>query len=203
MRSESVVFTVAGMCFGVILGWVLGTQQTRQALAAPAAGLAQAAPETTGVTSAPALDEARVQALMAIAQNDPSNAGARVELANQYYDAERFEDAILWYEQALAIDPADVNASTDLGVSYFYAGRTDRALEQFDRSLDVDPNHVKTLLNQGIVLAFGLQDIDAAAVSWRQAVALAPDSPEGVAASQALAGMATGHDGTEAAVPGP
>jgi hypothetical protein len=27
MRAESIVFAIAGMCFGVILGWVIGTQQ--------------------------------------------------------------------------------------------------------------------------------------------------------------------------------
>ena len=27
MKTESIVFTVAGMCFGIILGWVIGTQQ--------------------------------------------------------------------------------------------------------------------------------------------------------------------------------
>ena len=27
MRSDSIVFAIAGMCFGIILGWVIGTQQ--------------------------------------------------------------------------------------------------------------------------------------------------------------------------------
>jgi hypothetical protein len=77
---------------------------------------------------------------------------------------------------------------------------TDRALEQFDVSLALDPGHTKTMLNQGIVLAFGRQDLVGAQAAWEQVVALAPNSPEGQAASRALEGItAAGHG---AAVPG-
>ena len=27
MKAEAIVFAVAGMCFGIILGWVIGIQQ--------------------------------------------------------------------------------------------------------------------------------------------------------------------------------
>ena len=195
MRSESIVFAVAGMCFGVILGWVVGVQQAGQTppaltTAAPAGGAAGgAAPQ------APPLDEARVQSLMTVIKNDPENAGAALELANTYFDAEQYTDAITWYEESLRIAPSDPNASTDLGVSYYYSGFTDRALEQFEVSLTLDPSHTKTMLNQGIVLAFGRQDLEGAQAAWQQVVALAPDSPEGQAASRALEGIAAaGHD---------
>jgi len=195
MRSESIVFAVAGMCFGVILGWVIGVQQAGQTppaltAAVPAGGAAGgAAPQ------APPLDEARVQSLMTVIKNDPENAGAALELANTYFDAEQFTDAITWYEESLRIDPSDPDASTDLGVSYYYSGFTDRALEQFEVSLTLDPSHTKTMLNQGIVLAFGRQDLEGAQAAWQQVVALAPDSPEGQAASRALEGIAAaGHD---------
>ena len=36
----------------------------------------------------------------------------------------------------------------------------DRALAQFERSLAIDPKHTKTLLNIGIVRAFGKQDLE-------------------------------------------
>jgi hypothetical protein len=68
--------------------------------------------------------------------------------------------------------------------------------------LKLDPKHTKTLLNQGIVRAFGKQDLAGAQTAWRQVVALAPDSPEGQAARRALEGVeAAGHSGG-AATPG-
>jgi|SRR5687767_9450482 tetratricopeptide (TPR) repeat protein len=190
MKSESIVFAVAGMCFGVILGWVLGSQQSSRA-AAPVAGApaqtAEAAPQV------PPLDEARVQQLKATIEGDPGNAGAHAQLGNEYFDAQRFPDAIAAYEQSLKINPNDPNVSTDLGVSYFYTNRPDEALAQFERSLKMDPKHTKTLLNKGIVLAFGKEDLRAAADEWKKVVELAPDSPEGQRARQALEGVAASH----------
>src|SRR5262245_12896954 len=114
MRSESIVFAVAGMCFGVILGWVIGTQQQPPTAAPPPA--ASAGQGST--RQAPPLDEARVQSLTTVIKNDPKNAQAVVQLANTYFDAERYEDAIKWYEQGLGLDPNNPDARTDLGISY-------------------------------------------------------------------------------------
>ena len=198
MKPESVLFAIAGMLFGVILGWIIGTQQGGRA-SAPAAAVQQA-PAQGGAAAgeqqpAAVLDEGRVQALRTIVDNDPKNAEARVQLANTYFDGERFSDAIKWYEEALKLDPRNVNASTDLGVSYYYTNQPDRALKQFDYSLAIDPRHTKTLLNQGIVRAFGKQDLDGATASWQKVVELAPESPEGQAARRALDSMRSAHPG--------
>lgn len=139
------------------------------------------------------LDETRARQLAAAADARADDSVVRVELANLYFDAERFPEAIRYYEEALKIDPTNVNASTDLGVCYYYTNQPDRALAQFARSLEIDPRHTKTLLNMGIVRAFGKQDLDGAAQAWEQVIALAPDSPEGRAARQALDSMRSAH----------
>ncbi len=108
---------------------------------------------------------------------------ARLDLGNLYFDAERFEDAARWYEQALAIEPRNVNASTDLGIAYYYMNQPDRALQQFDRSLAIDPRHTKTLLNVGIVRAFAKDDLEGAAQAWQRVV----DLRAGLAGRQARA----------------
>jgi cytochrome c-type biogenesis protein CcmH/NrfG len=192
VKAESIVFAVAGMCFGVILGWVIGAQQgSRQT--APAAAAAPAAAQGAAA-QAPPLDEAKVQALMTVIKNDPKNAGAAVQLANTYFDAERYTDAIKWYEESLRLDPKNPDASTDLGISYYYSGQTDRALQQFEASLAIDARHTKTMLNKGIVLAFGKQDLAGAEAAWKQVIELAPNSQEAQAARKGLEGLsAAGH----------
>jgi len=204
MRSDSIAFAIAGICFGIILGWVIGTQQAtkrtgavvqmQSGTAEPAQGANQ---QASGTRQPPALDEAKVQGLMTIIKSDPKNAGAHVQLGNAYFDAERYADAIKWYEESLKLDPKDVDASTDLGVSYYYSNRTDEALKQFDYSLKLNPTHAKTLLNQGIVLAFGKRDLKGATAAWEKVVQLAPNSPEAQAARQGLQGIAaaTGRGG--------
>ncbi len=195
MRAESIVFAIAGTLFGLIVGWILGSQQATSAnRTAPPAPQQAAAPASGGGTpQAAPLDQNRVQALRTLAEQNPKDAEPRVQLGNVYFDAEEYDEAITWYEAALALKPSDPNVSTDLGVAYYYLNQPDRAVQQFEHSLSLDPQHTKTLLNMGIVKAFGKQDLNGAAAAWRQVVTIAPDSPEGQAAKKALDGLQSAH----------
>jgi cytochrome c-type biogenesis protein CcmH/NrfG len=191
MRKDSVVFGIAGIFFGVLVGWIIGSQQIAgvvppQAAAAPAA----AAPSAQ---TPPPFDESRAAALKASADRNPSDAETRVQLGNLYFDAERYDDARRWYAEALKVDPRNVNASTDLGISYYYSNQPDRALAQFDKSLEIDPKHSKTLLNIGIVRAFGKEDLDGAERAWQRVLDVAPDSPEAAVAKKGLDGLRAAH----------
>ena len=82
MRSDSIVFAIAGMCFGIILGWVIGTQQAARR-GATAVQLQQSAPApapaATGAPAAgttrqpPPLDEGKVQSLQTIINTIPAH----------------------------------------------------------------------------------------------------------------------------------
>ena len=85
------------------------------------------------------------------------------------------------------------SVSTDLGVSYYYNNQPDLAIKQLEHSLQVDPKHTKTLLNLGVVRAFGKQDLKGATEIWRRLVEIAPDSPEGRQAKQALDSLSSAH----------
>ena len=203
MKPESLVFGIAGIFLGLIAGWLIGSQQASHRPVPPAAQQA-AAPASGGTASAgnpapPPLDQGEVQRLKDLADKDPSNASPRTQLGNLYFDAERYDDAIRWYRAALELDPTNPDVSTDLGVSYYYTNQPDKALAQFKRSLEIEPKHTKTMLNQGIVLAFGKQDLDGASKAWERVVQLAPDSPEGQAAKRALESMKSAHPNLGAA----
>jgi tetratricopeptide (TPR) repeat protein len=196
MKSDAIAFGIAGVLFGLIAGWIIGSQQEAgrppvaappQQASAPSAGAGGSSPR------AAILDEAQVTALKSVADREPSNPGPRVQLANLYFDAEKYDDAITWYAAALKLAPNDVNVSTDLGVSYYYTNQPDKALEQFEKSLKLDPKHAKTLLNVGIVKAFGKQDLKGAADAWQEVLKVAPDSPEAQAAKRGLEGLSSAH----------
>jgi tetratricopeptide (TPR) repeat protein len=202
MNRDTLLFGLAGVFFGILVGWIIGSQQMSGSRPATPVQASTAAPQSQA--AAPALDESRVAALKAAADRNPSDADTRVQLANLYFDSERYEDAAHWYEEALKVRPRDVDASTDLGISYYYMNQPDRALAQFDRSLTIDPKHAKTLLNIGIVRAFGKQDLEGAAKAWEQVVQIAPpDSQEAKLARQALDGIRTGHGNTGGGSPKP
>jgi tetratricopeptide (TPR) repeat protein len=179
---------------------VIGTQQAtaRAPAAAPAQASAPASANGGSGTRAALLDEAQVTALKNVASRETSNAQPRAQLANLYFDAEHYDEAVTWYNEALKLAPNDVNVRTDLGVCYYYLNQPDKALEQFDQSLKLDPDHVKTLLNLGIVRAFGKQDLDGATQAWQKVLKLSPDSPEGQAAKRALDTLQSAHQGAGA-----
>jgi tetratricopeptide (TPR) repeat protein len=187
---------VAGVFFGVLVGWIIGSQQGAGRPAPPAAPSSASSQASGGGGSpqtTPALDQSRATAMKTTAQQNPTDAVTRVQLGNMYFDAGRFQDAAEWYEAALKIHPRDVDASTDLGIAYYYMNQPDRALAQFDRSLGVEPGHAKTLLNIGIVRAFGKQDLKGAAEVWQKVLVVAPSSEEARAARQALDGLRSAH----------
>src|SRR5450755_649247 len=103
MKSDSLAFGIAGVMFGLIAGWIIGSQQVvvRPPSAAPAAQTASStAAGASGTTRATVLDENQVTALKSVAERERSNPTPRTDLGNLYFDAERYEDAIKWYGEA-------------------------------------------------------------------------------------------------------
>jgi len=202
MKSDGIAYGIAGVAFGLIAGWMIGSQQATlsRGAAPPPAAASSTAP--AAAPAAATLDENKVNAYKSVAEREPTNPKPRVELGNIFFDAERYDDAIKWYGDALKLDPKNVEVSTDLGVSYYYTNQPDKALAQFDHSLSLDPKHAKTLLNVGIVKAFGKQDLDGAMQAWRQVIQLAPDSPEGQAAKRAIDSLSAAHPGVTGPKPG-
>src|SRR3954451_6575016 len=107
MKSDAIAFGIAGIAFGLIAGWIIGTQQAtlNRAPAAPAAAAAPppgrapaaaAAPPPAGGPAAAVLDEQKVTAFRSVAEREPTNPKPRVELGNLYFDAEKYDDAIKW-----------------------------------------------------------------------------------------------------------
>ena len=203
MKPDSIAFAVAGMVFGLLAGWVIGAQYaTTRAVPLAAVAPAPAAVQQAQQPAPPPLNESDVEKYRKLAEAEPTSVAPRVALANLYFDAERYSDAVKWYEEAMKLDGRNADISTDLGVSYYYLNQPDRALQQFEHSLAVNPRHTKTMLNLGIVRAFGKQDLEGASKAWQQVVEIAPASPEGQAAKRALDAMKNAHPAATGGAPG-
>jgi tetratricopeptide (TPR) repeat protein len=197
-RTELFSVVVSLALAAGLMGWIIWSQRPPE----PVAEVVQAPPGAAAPAEAPSsddapeplpIDEDRAAALRAAADEGPGDVQVRVDLGNLYHQARRFDDAIPWFEAALALSPDLVEVSTDLGVAYYYAGAVDRALARFDRSLEIDPAHAGTLLNIGIVRAFGRQDLAGAIEAWEELQRLAPDSLEAFAAAEAIERLRAVH----------
>lgn len=191
MKKESLVMGVAGVLLGLLAGWIIGSQQTTPARTETTPAQQASAPAQQ--QGPPTLDESLAARLESTAESSPRDADTRVRLGNLYFDGGRFDEAVRWYTAALEIEPRNVDASTDLGIAFYYMNQPDRALAQFDRSLALDPKHSKTLLNVGIVRAWGKQDLEGAAKAWQRVIDVAPGSEEASRAKQGLEGIRTAH----------
>lgn len=168
------MFTAAGVVFGLVVGYMAASWNVvpRPAVAS--------APEAAGPTrpahaSGPNPDE--VAAMESLAARQPGDVAVRVELGNLYMDAERWDEAIRWYREALVLDPALPGVATDLGACLVSAGRPQEALPEFERVLQAEPGHRNALYNKGIAL-LQLGRAAEAATAWEELLERHPADPQ-------------------------
>jgi Flp pilus assembly protein TadD len=170
-----IVNAAAMLLVGGLAGYILALQGR---IASPGAAPAAAASVTTA--PAPMADEGQLRAYREILARDPKNVAAAVGAGNLLYDAQRYTEAIGYYQQAFAGNPSDINVSTDLGTALWYTGRADDALAQYEKSLAISPTHAQTLFNVGIVRKDGKQDAAGAVEAWEKLLASNPAYPDAI-----------------------
>ncbi len=170
MRRDTVVFGLAGVVFGFVVGYMSASWSRP-------AGSGSATPAPAPAPSSPALDPNEARALEAHAGRDPDDVPVRVELGDLYMDHERWDEAIRWYREALERDPALPNVLTDLGASLVHSGRPDEGLAEFEKALAQDDNHRNALYNKGIAL-MQLGRADEAVAVWEDVLRRHPDDPQ-------------------------
>jgi tetratricopeptide (TPR) repeat protein len=89
-------------------------------------------------------------------------------------DLGRYDEAITYFDKALAINPNYKNALLSKGWSLSNLGRYDEAIEYYDRAIEIDPNYILALNNKGLALN-GLGRYDEAITYFDKALAINPN----------------------------
>jgi cytochrome c-type biogenesis protein CcmH/NrfG len=175
MRRDTLAFTLAGIVFGLVVGYMAASWDVVPRPAAIGGGAtaapAPAAPATKGLNA----DE--VAALESLAARQPGDASVRVELGNLYMDAERWDEAIRWYREALSVNPALAETVTDLGACLVSSGRPAEGLAEFEKVLQGDSGHRNALYNKGIAL-LQMGRAGEAAAAWEELLKRHPGDPQ-------------------------
>jgi tetratricopeptide (TPR) repeat protein len=193
MKREPMVFAVAGMIFGFVLGYMaagLGDQPASDphprpraeasgttapgGAAAPAGDTSPAAGHDHPVGPA---DPDEVRTLENLAARDKQNVQVRIELGNLHMDHAQYDEAARWYREALALKPADNDVRVDLGASLLNLGRAPDALAEFDQALKNDPGHKKALFNKGLAFMQSGRPKEAVAI-WDDLLKRYPGDPQ-------------------------
>jgi len=175
MRRDTVVFTLAGVVFGFVLGY-MNAGWSEGPPAAVVSGMATPAGAPVAPT-APAFDPNEARALESLAQRAPQDVAARVELGNLYMDNERWDDAVRWYREALALNPDLADVRTDLGACLVHSGRPAEGLAEFEIVLEQQESHRNALYNKGIALVQMGRPAEAVAV-WEEVLRRFPGDPQ-------------------------
>ena len=177
MRRDTLVFAVAGIVFGLVVGYMAASWDV---VPRPGAIGGQAATAAATAPFAPAtkiLNPDEVAALESLAARQPGDASVRVELGNLFMDAERWDEAIRWYREALAVNPALVETRTDIGACLVSSGRPAEGLVEFEGVLAGDPGHRNALYNKGIAL-LQMGRAGEAATVWEELLKRHPGDPQ-------------------------
>ncbi|MBW8862250.1 MAG: tetratricopeptide repeat protein [Acidobacteria bacterium] len=166
-----IVYTMAAGVVGLLAGYMMATEGAR-------GPVTTSLPTATVAAATPVVDESELRAYRDILARDPKNVTAAVKAGNLLYDAQRYPEAISFYQQAFALNTRDINVSTDLGTALWYAGRADEALAQYEKSLAIDAAHAQTLFNVGIVRADGKHDYPGAIAAWDNLLKSNPTYPD-------------------------
>jgi cytochrome c-type biogenesis protein CcmH/NrfG len=175
MRRDTLVFALAGIVFGFVVGYMSASwgESPRAAQTASAAP----APDPAGTTPAATIDPSEEQALVAFARREPGDVGVRVELGNLYMDHQRWDEAVRWYREALVLNPGLIDVLTDLGASLVHSGRPAEGLAEFEKALAQNEDHRNALYNKGIALV-QLGRAEEAVVAWEDVLRRHPNDPQ-------------------------
>lgn len=171
MTREPFVFFAFGMVFGFPLGYMVANFPERAET--PPSTLAQA----ENAPSPASIDPNEVRALESLASREKGNFKVRVELGNLLMDHGSFQDALRWYNEALAIDPGNTDVMVDAGSCLVSSGQAAEALPLFDAALKKDPKHKKALFNKGVALMSTGRAKEAVAL-WEDLVRRYPEDPQ-------------------------
>ena len=92
--------------------------------------------------------QAEINTIIEKAKANPNDAEAQIEAAFQFFQIERYQEAMPFLEQARKADPNDKRVSAGLGLAYFTLGQYDQAIDSLKRSREqgVDNPSITSLL---------------------------------------------------------
>ncbi len=98
----------------------------------------------------------------------PNDAALLAKIANVYYDAQQFDQAVSYYQKSLKIRPDNVDVRSDMATCYWYKNDANKAIAEYEKSLSYNPKHASTLYNLGVVRWQGKGDPQGAVQAWQK-----------------------------------
>ena len=173
----AIIFALSGIFFGV--GSYVGGNLL--------AGCAKSTPSANSTS----FEDREAYYLDQINQN-PKDTDSMSELAALYANDSvgRYDDAISWMNQAIAIAPTNVTYLQQLSALYAKTQKYDDGIKVFVQLTTQDPNNAGAFLQLGSLYKAAGQNANAI-LAWNRYLQLAPNSPYASELQQEIAQLAT------------
>jgi tetratricopeptide (TPR) repeat protein len=189
MNKENILFSLVGVLLGFIVGFVFANTANRAGApalttaapgaAAPgqqAAGLPPGHPPVENAAFRQSVDPAAVRDAAKLAEEKQDNFDAQVAAARLAAQAERFDDAVKYFERANKLRPDDYDTLVALGNTLFDAEKFADAERWYAAALSKRPDDVNVRTDYG--LTFMLREpaqIDRAVAEFKRSLELQPN----------------------------
>lgn len=179
MRRDLVLTALIFAAIGFMGGYVYFRETAGSPMQPPVRPASPAATQSQDLPEGhPPLDVSeRWRELEARATSNPDDPQAALDLANLLYDMQNWEEAVTWYERALALQPKNTNARTDMATAYFNLNRYEEAIAAYKRALETEPDKPQALYGLALALLHGQQDRDGARRAFEQLRRTNPNFP--------------------------
>jgi len=140
--------------------------------------------------ASPAVDAAKVAALMEKIQANPKDTESLQSLADLYFQASDFVASTSFLEKIVAIEPKNVTALLALGAAQFNQGNSTEAEKQWRAVLVIDPKNVEAHYDLGFMfLSKNPPDMANAKLEWGKVIEIDPNSDVAKSVKQHLASL--------------
>jgi cytochrome c-type biogenesis protein CcmH/NrfG len=134
-------------------------------------------PTDSSSSSAAALDQAQVGALMQKITANPKDTTSLASLAAMYFQAADYKNSALFSQKVLAVDPKQVVSWVALGAAQFNEGDQTNAKQSWLKAVALNPKNVEAHYDLGFLYLSGSKpDVAAAKKEWSTVIAIDPKS---------------------------
>lgn len=111
-------------------------------------------------------------------ENKPNDPTLLAAIAQKYFKAHQFNEAISYAERAVQADPKHIGNRADLASFLYLSDRVDDGIAQLEEALRNDPKNPQVLFNLGMMRWKGKSDAVGAVKLWQEMLAKNSNLPE-------------------------